>query len=116
MVNDDEIPRDIAKQIERYKHELQTLGMVLRGTITERMMPCGKPGCRCQAGPSEHHGPYYQWTTKVDGRTKTVRIRPEDVPFYERWIAAGRRLDELAAAWKDRCATAAPLIRGKSST
>ena len=113
-IDHDEIPPDIAHQVEQYRQELQALDLVLRGSVTKRWMPCGKKGCRCQADPPELHGPYYQWTTKTAGKTKTVRLSPDDVFAYDRWIAAGRRMDELIAAWKDLSANAAELIRGKS--
>lgn len=114
-IDDNDIPPGLARQVERCRKELQNLGLVLRGSVTKRWMPCGKKGCRCQADPPELHGPYYQWTTKINGTTKTVRLKRDEVANYERWIAAGRRLDELVAAWKDLSATAAELIRGKSS-
>ena len=58
-------------------------------------MPCGKPGCRCQAVPPELHGPYYQWTRKVAGKTATVRLTRSQATLLDTWIANGRRLDRI---------------------
>lgn len=83
---------------ERYtalKREVLGLGFLRRGTVTRRFMPCGKPGCCCQAQPPELHGPYYQWTRKVKGKTKTVRLTPEQAKLVENWVANGRQLDTI---------------------
>lgn len=32
----------------------------------------GTPGCRCKADPPQLHGPYWQWTRKVAGKTVTL--------------------------------------------
>ena len=47
-----------------------------RGSITEVYRPCGKPTCRCAAANDPGHGPYYAFTKKVDGKTKTLQMRP----------------------------------------
>jgi hypothetical protein len=60
-------------------------------------MPCGKPGCCCQASPPELHGPYYQWTRKVRGKTVTVRLTREEARLLEEWISNGRQLDRIVA-------------------
>ena len=47
-----------------------------RGSITECFRRCGKPSCACVAADHPGHGPYYAFTTKVDGKTKTLQLRP----------------------------------------
>ena len=79
------------------KRTVLTLGPIRRGSLVRRFMPCGKPGCRCQASPPELHGPYYQWTRKVRGKTVTVRLTREEARLFEEWISNGRRLDRIVA-------------------
>jgi hypothetical protein len=50
---------------------LGQLGFAVSGSLTLRYTYCGKPGCRCQADPPRPHGPYYQLTRKVAGKTVT---------------------------------------------
>jgi hypothetical protein len=100
-------------EIERLKAALGEIGIVLRGSVTERYMPCGREGCRCQATPPILHGPYFQWTTTVDGKTRTVRLKPEEVPLYREWIANGRNLDQIIRDWEQTGLAAAKLIRDK---
>lgn len=100
-------------EIKQFKAALGEIGLVLRGSVTERYMPCGRPGCRCQATPPSLHGPYFQWTTKVEGKTRTVRLRPDEVPLYREWIANGRKLDQIIRNWEQTGLAAAALIREK---
>src|SRR5439155_19787685 len=87
--------QDDAHRYEALKHSVVDLGLFRRGSLVRRFMPCGKPGCRCQASPSKLQGPYYQWTRKVAGKTVTVRLSVQEATILEEWIANGRRLDRL---------------------
>jgi hypothetical protein len=89
-----------AADLQRYdalKRAIAEVGLVRRGSLVRRFMPCGKPGCRCQASPPELHGPYYQWTRKVRGKTVTLRLTESQAEALAAWIANGRRLDEIIA-------------------
>jgi len=60
-------------------------------------MVCGKPSCACHGTPPRLHGPYYQWTRKVKGKTQTVFFTREQAQLLSGWIAAGRDLDHIIA-------------------
>jgi hypothetical protein len=49
-------------------------GPALPGTLTVRSYACGKPACRCHGDPPALHGPYAEWTRKINGRTVTRRL------------------------------------------
>ena len=112
--DNDDLSPDLRERFARCKAELADLGIVLRGSVTERWTPCGKPGCRCQADPPQLHGPYFQWTTKIAGKTKTVRLRPEEVEDYEAWISAGKRLEQALREWRELSIEAVEEIREKT--
>lgn len=82
-------------RFETLKASLADLGPLRRGTVLRRFVPCGKPGCRCQASPPKLHGPYYEWSRKVKGKTVTVRVTPKQARLLKQWIANARRLDEI---------------------
>ena len=84
-----------SERYEALKREVAELPPIRRGSLVRRFMPCGKPGCRCQASPPQLHGPYYQWTRKVQGKTVTVRVDQAQAKLLRKWIANGRRLDKL---------------------
>jgi hypothetical protein len=73
-------------------------------------MPCGKPGCRCQRDPPQLHGPYWQWSHKVAGKTITRRLTPDQARLYQQWIANRRRLGELLARMEQVSGRAAEIL------
>ena len=85
------------KRYETLKRSIAELGYFRYGSLVRRFMPCGKPGCRCQAAPPELHGPYYQWTRKVAGKTATVRLTRQQATLLDTWITNGRRLNRILA-------------------
>jgi hypothetical protein len=75
--------------------ELASLGLALPGTLIERHVRCGKPSCRCHADPPALHGPYWQWTRKVAGKTITRLVPDEQLGDYQQWLDNHRRLRAL---------------------
>ena len=65
------------------------------GSLTQRRTRCGTSTCRCHADPPKLHGPYWQWTTKVDGKTVTRRLSEHEAALYQEWIANDRELRDL---------------------
>lgn len=43
------------------------------------------------------HGPYYQWTRKIRGKTVTVRVTHDEAKQIEVWIENSRRLGEIVS-------------------
>jgi hypothetical protein len=95
--------RSDVKRFEELKRQIVDLPPIRRGSVVRRFMPCGKPGCRCQDRPPQLHGPYYQWTRKVDGKTVTTRVDKEQARLLSEWIENGRRLDGLVAQMENVC-------------
>ena len=85
---------DDQNRYEILKRSVLDLGLIRWGSLVRRFMPCGKPVCCCQADPPQLHGPYYQWTRKVRGKTVTVRLRPQEAKRMEPWISNGRRIEQ----------------------
>jgi len=73
------------------------IGFALPGTLLERHIRCNKPGCRCMADPPQLHGPYYQWTRKIDGRTHTTLLTAEQVDRYQAWFDNAKTIRALTA-------------------
>lgn len=69
----------------------------LPGTLLERHIRCNKSGCRCMADPPELHGPYYQWTRKIDGRTRTTLLTAEQLDRYRPWFDNAKTIRTLTA-------------------
>jgi hypothetical protein len=80
---------------ERIVAALTHTGLALPGNLVTRSLRCGKTGCRCKADPPQLHGPYHQWTRKIDGKTVTRWLSGEQAARYQAWFANARRLREL---------------------
>jgi hypothetical protein len=88
---------NLLNDYKKFKAALSRLGYFRRGSLIKRYMHCGKPGCICKASPPTLHGPYYQWTRKLDGKTVTAYFTREQADLVAGWIAAGRRMDRIIA-------------------
>jgi hypothetical protein len=56
--------------------QLRRCGDMRKGSITETFRRCGKKSCWCHQQGQSGHGPFYAYTTKVNGKTQTVQLRP----------------------------------------
>jgi len=83
------------QRFDMLKRRVSDIGPLRRGSVVKRFMPCGKQGCRCQAIPPQMHGPYYQWTRKIRGKTVTVRLTELEAQRIREWIANGRQLNRI---------------------
>jgi hypothetical protein len=76
---------------------LASAGFALPGTLTVRSYRCGKARCRCRADPPRLHGPYNEWTRKIDGKTVTRRLTDAEVADYQPLFDNARKLRALLA-------------------
>ncbi len=76
---------------------LAEAGFALPGTLLEVAHICGKPNCRCGADPPHPHGPYHRWTRKIDGKTVTRRLTPDQMARYGEWFENAKRIRALVA-------------------
>jgi type II secretory pathway component PulJ len=79
------------------QQELQKLDYFLKGTVLKRMMKCGQPRCACHRDPAQRHGPYFEWTYKVKGKTVNVKLSPQAAPLYQAATKQNRRLKAVLA-------------------
>jgi len=86
---------DIQAQFQALKDQIQQLGFVRPGSLVRRFMPCGKPGCRCMADPPQLHGPYYQWSTRLRGKTLSLRLSEEQAKLCLEWTRNHKQLRKL---------------------
>lgn len=68
------------KSVEQLKQKLLDIRPILPGSISEQWNVCGTIGCKCKdsANPKKH-GPYYQLSFSVGGRSSSMFIKKEDV-------------------------------------
>jgi hypothetical protein len=111
------LDRSLQRLEERHRNtlrDLDSIGLVLRGTIAKRMTRCGKPTCACHADPPALHGPYYLWTRKVAAKTVTRGLTPEQAARLQGWSRNMRQLDSLVRKLQKLGLRAADAVTGSS--
>ncbi len=84
-----------AQRFLELKRELLNLEYFCKGTVLQRRMKCGQPGCPCHADPSKRHGPYWEWTFKAKSKTVNVRLRAQAGPIFKAASRQHRKLKSL---------------------
>ena len=83
------------RRVEQLKGKLARLGPLLPGSISEQWNVCGTPGCRCKDPKKPvKHGPYYQLSFTIGGKSSSLFIRKEDLPEARRRL---RRYQQFKA-------------------
>lgn len=75
------------RKVDQLRGKLAKLGPMLPGSISEQWNVCGTPGCRCKdAKNPQKHGPYYQLSFTVGGKSSTMFIKKEALAEARRRI------------------------------
>jgi hypothetical protein len=74
-----------------------------RGSLSQRLMKCGKPGCPCQKDPTARHGPYFSVTRGVAGSTRSRYVSPEQAAIVRRQVEAAQEFRKVMAALWEAC-------------
>ena len=84
---------ELERRREELYRELGRVGDFRRGSLNEVRRKCGKPNCACAAPGHPGHGPQWNLTRTVGGKTRAVHLRPgpeldkarREVAEYERF-------------------------------
>jgi hypothetical protein len=105
---------ELAQHYRRLKHQIAEIGFIATGSVIERYTTCGTKGCRCHTDPPNRHGPYFQYTRKIAGKTLTRRLNTEQAQRYREWIDNRHKLDALISEMDLTSRKAADLLQGRS--
>lgn len=86
----------LQKRYQRLKEQLARLGLVQIGSLCTRI-----DRRRDAQGNWREYGPYYQWTFKQAGKTKTVNLSPQQAPLWRKAIANQRLLETLSRQMRE---------------
>ena len=89
------------ERIEELQHHLAELvadvpdpTAVLRGSVRERYVRCGKEGCHCQEGRG--HGPVYYLSVSLGaGKTKQITLTRETYEIAQQYVRNYVRWKEI---------------------
>ena len=96
--------RSVQRARERIQGIRDSLGefeLLCSGTLSERMMKCGKPNCRCATDPSARHGPYFEWSHMNVGKPTRRYVSPQQAQLLRQAIADYRSLQKLLREWEE---------------
>ena len=85
------------RRIEQLKRRLAKLGPMLPGSISEQWNVCGTPGCRCKDPEKPvKHGPYYQISFTVGGKSSTMFVKRADLSEARRRLKSYQQFKTLS--------------------
>ncbi len=91
---DDVRAQHLLERRRRAAEQFPPVEQLLRGTLGQRWVRCGKPGCHCRRGRG--HGPVRYLTVSLGvGRTRQVTVAAEDFETARRHVRNYQRLWKL---------------------
>ena len=91
--------RTLESQISKIKGELDRLGDLRPGSLSEQYNVCGNPNCRCKEDPSKRHGPYYQLSFTRKGRSRSKFVKKPQLFEVKKQLKNYARLRSLIDRW-----------------
>lgn len=84
-------------RVQRVMKKICDLGPMLPGSISEQWNVCGTPGCACKNSEAPiKHGPCYQLSFSVKGRSSTMFLKGEAVAEARKRIKRYKWFKELS--------------------
>jgi len=87
----------LQRRYQASREQLLEVGLIASGSLIQRYTVCANTGCHCHHDPPQRHGPYWQYTRKIDAKTVTARLTSEQAERYREWIDNRRKLDQIIA-------------------
>jgi hypothetical protein len=85
----------LQRQHQALLRKIGQIGPLLKGSVSASYTRCGQARCACQDDPPQLHGPYWQWSTSVNGKTVARRLSDEERRIYQEWVDNRKRLEAL---------------------
>jgi hypothetical protein len=89
------------ERIDGIRTSLSTYELLCSGTLSQRMMTCGKPSCRCASDPAERHGPYFQWIRMRAGKPAQRYVSEQQAQMLRQAIDNYRQVKKLLREWEE---------------
>jgi len=95
------------RRIQQIRDALYRLGPLLPGSVSTQWNVCGKATCRCKDPVKPRkHGPYYQLSFTLDGKSSSMFIKPDDLSAvrectkrYQRFRKLNNELLNACVEW-----------------
>lgn len=103
---------ELAAATREYKElasRIGELGLIHHGSVIHRYAP---PDASEASVPEKRRGrsPYYQWSSKAQGKTVTRTLTKDEAELYQEWIENDRKLRSLLKEMRRASENATRLI------
>ena len=93
----------VPPQVQALAQQLAQTQPMRRGSVSERYVKCGKPGCPCNEDPQARHGPYYSVSRVVKGRTRSRWLSGEEAEMVRQQVQAAHEFRERLESYWQAC-------------
>lgn len=85
-----------SEKVDKLKQRLIMLKNIIPGSISTQWNVCGTVGCKCKDKVKpKKHGPYYQLSFSVGGKSSSMFVKPNEVAEVRRRIKRYKEFKEL---------------------
>jgi hypothetical protein len=100
MKKSETTPRpQVGTAIKDIRQAISQIDFACPGTLSKRWKQCGRPNCSCAHDPGKRHGPYYEWSRRVDGRLRHSLLTEEQATSVAQAIANHNHILALLGRW-----------------
>ena len=82
------------------RRAIAALDLLASGTVHVRTKVCGRHNCRCADDVNARHGPYHEWSRRVNGRLLHSVVTPKQAKLLTAAIDNHRKLQQLLDRWQ----------------
>jgi len=93
----------LKEEFDKTKSDLCSISYLKKGSLSKCYQTCGTSSCRCHRDKKYRHGPYWWWSTKEGGKTKTILVPPEMLSEVRSYIdnykllkSKAKKLEEIS--------------------
>jgi hypothetical protein len=89
-------------RIQSIRAQLVEFELLCSGTLSQRMIKCGKPTCRCANDPDARHGPYYQWSRMRAGKPAHRYVSEQQAQILRLAIDNYQLVKKMLREWEEK--------------
>jgi hypothetical protein len=92
--------KTLEKRVQEIKKQLQTIGDMRPGSISQQYNVCGKPKCKCKDKDNpQKHGPYHQLSWVHNGKNTSQFIKSQFVEEVNKQLENYKIFRKLTDEW-----------------
>lgn len=92
----------LEQQRQKLLERISVIGDMRRGSIVTQYQRCGKALCCCKEEGHPGHGPYYLYTTKKEGKTRSIHLASQQqLEKFEKEIENFQRFKGISKGFVD---------------